>query len=662
MPRFVQSKSETSKSSRASERHKLGAFYTPSIVASHALKETLTSLTAGLNPNQILKLRVIDPSFGDGVFLETVLEHFLGRIEIQVDNFERSKWAKKIQEQCLFGADINPSRSHIRPSISKSNLYVGVNSLLSAWAQSADSQRAPNFSILNCPLTGSRAPLEVEVGRLLKIARSNGSSSKTAKFLFDAWLSLRLKELSFADLEASSWTAFLNRLFVGPEFTRKVIRKVEATAARLRFFHWDLAHELPAFDLVCGNPPWEVIEAGDSKLDYLPRDASYSAFVSEQYGLPTGRRTELAAAFTNLAFRLLNFKGKLSFLLPSSLTNAKTYEKIREVSFDKSAQFNRFDNSSGIFEGLDKRCDFTCLNIDFGKRKSLLLSSSTYLPTKFIQVDMPVGKSSNVHLLSGPERVVPNFRDRESSDVIGKILSKCSPFESFNQRYETWNGLNSTTDRHLLRSKQSAVSVPVTSGQGINTLTLLCRDGAEATKFVSREAVSARGTSNLFGKNMWEVDRIGWRKIARADDTRTLIVSPVPAGVVNMESLWTIAFEDKSFQLWCEFIWSSIPFDAVARTIVNSNVSKFILLGLPIPPLDSRLLAKYRKLRLQFAHVRSNSAEYFALVKEVNSLAFEAFQLNRNERNQLITSCFNANHPVIAQITDVDVAEMGVAA
>lgn len=642
---------------RNSDQHKLGVFYTPKVVATHALKEALATLVEGKSLSQILRIRLLDPSFGDGVFLETALEFLLDHIQKMDKNFSFKKWEKQIQKHCLFGVDINTSLIHVRPSIKNSNLKIGKNSVLSAWSPMSANGSTRSLSILNCPTTGS---ISVEHDQILQIWNKSwkgNSSSKLSIFgpLFDTWLTIKLGRASLQDLNSQDWFGFVKKyLETNGKINSGIERKVKQATEKYRFFHWDLEFADTSFDLICGNPPWEVIENSDNACnEFLPQEAVYSSFVGQQYDLPTGRRIELAAAFTNLTFQILDGQGLLSFLLPSSINYAKTYEKIRIVSLTNATHINRFDNSSGVFEGLDKRCDFISLNINFGKQKKLMLSSSMYFEEIFNQQDIKLSSNSNLKLLSGPESVIPNFKDKVSTHVIEKILTECRPIDELNVKYETWNGLNSTTDKHLVvdRKSESANILPVATGQNINILSTVCREGKEFSKSIPKSLLRGRGHSDLFDCNIWEVERIGWRKIARADDTRTLIVSPIPKGVVNMESLWSIVFSDHDFQLWCEFIWSSLPFDAVARTIVNSNVSKFVLLGLPIPTLDKGTLKKYKTIREVLGKVRYGSVPYFELMKELNNLAFDFFDLNIFEQRILISSYFNPSHPLIIQTT-----------
>jgi hypothetical protein len=661
MPRFIQNTGSQSKSISVSERHKLGAFYTPKVVTQHALKEVLQKLTEGRKPEELLKFKILDPSFGDGVFLETVLEHFLSYIESRVERFDRKGWSRRIQTNCLFGVDINPSIKHVKESVRDSNLFVGANSLLSAWIFPSEGGSGKSETILACPKTGKDSNFEERVTQqlqnLLACVGSKQFSYDKLKFIMDSWLAIRLGFFNDSEL---SWAEFVIDALSSTQFPSSLaLKRVQKISKTYRFFHWELEVAKKCgnldFQLVCGNPPWEVIESENKfRWDFLPPDSIYSQYVGSQYFVPTGRRVELAAAFTNLSFRLLKNKGQLSFLLPSSVNNAKTYESIRKLGFESSVQYNRFDNNSGVFAGLDKRCDFTCLSLNFEQKRSLVVSSSTYRNEIFEQSDIKIKGSSNVSLLGGGERVIPNLKNKNSTDAIMKILSICEPIASHGVEFETWNGLNSTTDRHLFKGQMKGLNspLPLLSGNDINILSTLTKEHTSADKWVEKNDLAGRGFSNKLKKHIWEVDRLGWRKISRADDTRTLIVAPLAKNTANVESLWSIVFLDSDFQTWCEFIWSSIPFDALARTVVNSNVSKFILLGLPVPTIDTAVLKTYNILRKRLGQTTFGSEKYFDVIKETNSLAFKFFGLSNSQIDSLVRSYFNVRHPGINRSLD----------
>src|SRR4029077_4412911 len=59
-------------------RKATGTFYTPQPIAEYLVRRTLGPLVAGATSEQILKLRVLDPSMGSGAFLVAACRYLAG--------------------------------------------------------------------------------------------------------------------------------------------------------------------------------------------------------------------------------------------------------------------------------------------------------------------------------------------------------------------------------------------------------------------------------------------------------------------------------------------------------------------------------------------------------------------------------------------------------
>ena len=107
-------------SHRHSDRRKQsGTFYTPQDLAEFVVRRTLAPLVAGRSSDDILSLRVLDPSMGSGAFLVAAC-HYLAAAyeralvdearcsEADVGPSEQVAIRRLIAERCLAGVDINP--------------------------------------------------------------------------------------------------------------------------------------------------------------------------------------------------------------------------------------------------------------------------------------------------------------------------------------------------------------------------------------------------------------------------------------------------------------------------------------------------------------------------------------------------------------------------
>jgi N-6 DNA Methylase/Eco57I restriction-modification methylase len=100
-------------------RKESGTFYTPRGMAEHLVRETLGPLVASAGPEQILRLRIVDPAMGSGAFLVAACR-FLADAYVQAQDRERSQQGtgtgeerradarRLVAQRCLFGVDINP--------------------------------------------------------------------------------------------------------------------------------------------------------------------------------------------------------------------------------------------------------------------------------------------------------------------------------------------------------------------------------------------------------------------------------------------------------------------------------------------------------------------------------------------------------------------------
>lgn len=101
------------------QRKGSGSYYTPRTIAAFLAREALEPLIEGRSSEEILLLRVIDPSMGSGAFLVPAV-HFLaeayGQARIAegldadnlIDDEERAAYRRLVVERCIYGVDKNP--------------------------------------------------------------------------------------------------------------------------------------------------------------------------------------------------------------------------------------------------------------------------------------------------------------------------------------------------------------------------------------------------------------------------------------------------------------------------------------------------------------------------------------------------------------------------
>lgn len=304
-----------------------GSFYTPQPMASYLVRRTLAPLVVGRSAEDILALRVLDPSMGSGAFLVAAC-HFLadayedaliadGACQPQdLDDVERARIRRVVAERSLFGVDLNPMAVQLgrlslwlatlardRPLSFLDHHIRSGDSLVGAWVSALDSLPEPT----------RRAP--ASDGPRLFDADALASSVRAwlpARFALtgpgDTIEQVRAKEHTLAKLDAHDselgtwrrvadlWCAswFSDRHALPPTAYRALadailhgagplpthiaeayLASAEALARNRRFFHWELEfpevffdadgrrHPRAGFDAVIGNPPWDMVR-GDA--------------------------------------------------------------------------------------------------------------------------------------------------------------------------------------------------------------------------------------------------------------------------------------------------------------------------------------------------------------------------------------------------------------
>ena len=101
------------------ERKTTGTFYTPRSITEFLVRRTLAPLAEQKSADEILRLRILDPSMGSGAFLVSACRYLAEQCERayiedgvwpagEVRAADRAAVTRQIAEQCLFGVDLNP--------------------------------------------------------------------------------------------------------------------------------------------------------------------------------------------------------------------------------------------------------------------------------------------------------------------------------------------------------------------------------------------------------------------------------------------------------------------------------------------------------------------------------------------------------------------------
>jgi len=320
-------------------RKSTGTFYTPQPIADYVVRRTLAPLVRDATPEQILRLRIVDPSMGSGAFLvaacrflssayEDALVRFEGCHASDLDSSDRTRIRRLVAERCLYGVDVNPMAVQLarlslwlatlaadRPLSFLDHRLLTGDSLLGAWVKAL--RRRPDLrgraAVAALPLfdhepaTGAlrdgvpvRFSLETTPNDTLEQVRAKERALEALssrhhalarwKRIADAWCATW-----FGGPPATAFEALADRVLGQPgslpaHVADQYLNAVDAVAAANRFFHWELEFPeaffdengqrlaRPGFDAVIGNPPWDMMRS-DSPSDRSDKPAAPVASV-----------------------------------------------------------------------------------------------------------------------------------------------------------------------------------------------------------------------------------------------------------------------------------------------------------------------------------------------------------------------------------------------
>ena len=225
------------------------------------------------------------------------------------------------------------------------------------------------------------------------------------------------------------------------------------------------------------------------------------------------------------------------------------------------------------------------------------------------------------------------------SAEAGRVYSKMKAHPRFNSDKHPWSAkpiqgdMNATTDRGLMESERDGHSQiwPVYGGVSFNlwqpdtgVYYAWIKPNIVRNHLFQKRKTQARNKASVFyGQDSSWIDnpstlpiekpRIAFRNTTRSTDSRTVITALVPpfVGIAN-HAPYLFTNEDVPTESFLLGIMSSIPFDWVARRIVEISLNFFILnsFPIPLPPPSSPHKAELQTLAARLAAVDGRYADW----------------------------------------------------
>ena len=420
-------------------RKATGTFYTPRPLTEYLVRRALAPLVEHGSPDDILRLRILDPAMGSGAFLvaacrylghayEQAIVQEAGITAADISDADRTAFRRTIAQRCLFGVDINPMAVQLarlslwlatlagdRPLTFLDHHLRTGDSLIGA--SLADIHRQPpaggkNTRITSLPLfavedlqSGLRAIVPSRVAlagspddtleqvrqkeRALAELVNPGSPLDRWKTVADlwcaAWFSARLNGRMFDALVRHAVDG------QGPlpaHTSAPLLQEARSAAADRAFFHWTLEFpevfysedglplHAPGFDAILGNPPWEMLRRNRASTG---PSAGVAEFVRESgiYRLQGKGHSNLYQLFIERSLSLLKRGGRLGSIVPSGLSTDHGCSRLRHALFENTTidTFMTLENRDGIFP-IHRALKFTLFTLTSTGRTDTLYARS----------------------------------------------------------------------------------------------------------------------------------------------------------------------------------------------------------------------------------------------------------------------------------------------
>ncbi|WP_199291251.1 DNA methyltransferase [Sphaerospermopsis sp. FACHB-1094] len=444
----------------------------------------------------------------------------------------------------------------------------------------------------------------------------------------------------------------------------------------LKPFHWgyhfDQIIARGGFDIILGNPPWEVFQTDEKeffqqfdnliqkkKLDIKTWTKQFNKFMedeemrqawlnycssyphvsayfknAEQYcnqkslvdGKSVARKINLYALFVEQCVNLLSANGECGLVIPSGIYTDLGTKQLREMLFLQTniTGLFCFENKKGIFEGVHKSFKFVILTFENGKQ-------TLSFPAKFMRHDVGelnsfpdddcINMSVDLIKRLSPDSIsIMEFK----TDLDIVIAEKMSRFPLLGEEIQDkWNlkltqEFNMTTDSYLFKTEPGKGRLPLYEGKMIHQFN---HKFAEPRYWIDE----VEGRKAVLGKNGidkgqvldYQCYRLGFRDVARNTDIRTMIATVVHKNLFCGNTLIVSKKNDnfKNLLVISSFLNSFIC-DFVIRQRVTAHCNMFYVYQTPVPRLTEKD-EYFQEIVERAAKLICTTAEYDELAKEV---------------------------------------------
>ena len=413
-------------------------------------------------------------------------------------------------------------------------------------------------------------------------------------------------------------------------------------------YHFDKVFERGGFDAIIANPPWEIFKpqakeffahhselVTKNKMDiktfekeqkkllespevaaawleyqskfpyvssYFRSAEDYKNQISVVNGKKAGTDINLYKLFVERCYHLLRKSGECGIVVPSGIYTDLGTKQLREMLFSETEITGLFcfENRKEIFEGVHRSFKFIILTFEKGSKTESFptrfmrhdVAELTNFPTPDdIRLDIPL-----IRKLSPDSLSIMEFKGEIEYQIMNKI-AKHPTFDADDSLYKNLKfsrEIAPDLDREYIKDEPAKNLLPLLEGKMIHQFNACFNP--EVRFWMSEK--DARKT--ILGKNTdigqkldYQVYRLGFRKIARNTDIRTMISTVIPPKLC-IENLQTVNMVDAKGDLVTSYaeiivlcsIWNSFVYDFLLRMKVTANINFFFVYSTQVPRLQ----------------------------------------------------------------------------
>jgi hypothetical protein len=445
----------------------------------------------------------------------------------------------------------------------------------------------------------------------------------------------------------------------------RIADRAASVARAQRFFHWELEfpeaffddagrrHRDSGFDVVIGNPPWDVLRAdtGNDAARQRARheQASRLRFLRDAgiYRYQGGGHPNCYQLFLERALQLTRPGGRVAMVLPSGLATDQGSAALRRHLL-QSTRVDRlfgFDNRAGIFP-IHRDVRFLLITATNGESTDRLTCALGQTDVARLDdlpdaaADDPIETRSVVisraliEAWDGAHVSLPLLRRREDLEIVSSIVSVVPRLGAADGWHVTFGReLNATDDRpHFVMapSRHDPDVLTIVEGKHLEPFRALTT--ASTLGIPIGRAETLIDPTRTFSRR-----RIAYRDVASATNRITLIAAILPPGTISTHTVFcskTPLGDDAHYCLVA--LLNSLVANYLVRLQVTTHVTTALMARLPVPKPQSgahpfRALAGHAR-SLERTGIKGHESVY----AQINAIAARLYGLTAKQYEHVL--------------------------